>query len=315
MVAAASQVESRPKRPVLRYHGGKFRIANWIVSHFPNHKIYVEPFGGAGSVLMAKQRSYAEIYNDLDSQVVNVFRVLRDSDQAIELERLIRLTPFARDEFEHSYEPCEDPIERARRTILRSFMAHGTTSRRQNHTGFRAKNYVSRTNEPASWADYPAAIASFTARLSGVTLENQDATHVIRRHDSPDSLFYVDPTYLASTRPSFRSFARSRAYFSELTTDDHVRLAQLLNSLKGRVVLSGYPSPLYDELYRGWARHEKEACGDHGSRRLEVLWLNPACSGAAPKVTENSPASIPPAELAPLSSTQLSLCFERHELT
>src|ERR1041385_943962 len=109
---------SIPTRPVVRYHGGKWNLAPWIISHFPPHRIYVEPFGGAASVLLQKPRSYAEIYNDLDQEVVNVFRILRDRKAARELERLLRLTPFARDEFCHSYgrDDKERPsrIERAR---------------------------------------------------------------------------------------------------------------------------------------------------------------------------------------------------------
>jgi len=111
-----------PTRPVLRYHGGKWRLASWIISHFPPHRVYVEPFGGAASVLLRKPRSYAEVYNDMDGEIVNVFRVLRDPARARELERVLRLTPFAREEFELSYIRDEDPIEQARRTIVRAFI-------------------------------------------------------------------------------------------------------------------------------------------------------------------------------------------------
>ncbi len=106
-------------RPVLRYPGGKYRIAKWIISYFPQHKFYVEPYCGAASVLMRKPRTEGEIINDLDGDVVNVFRVLRDPEQAKELERLVRLTPFAYEEYKRSYDATEDPIERARRTIFR----------------------------------------------------------------------------------------------------------------------------------------------------------------------------------------------------
>src|SRR3990172_7088785 len=102
-----------PTRPALRYFGGKWRLAPWIVSHFPAHRIYVEPFGGGASVLIRKPRSYGEIYNDIDSHVVNVFRVLRDPQTADELEQLLRLTPFARDEFVLAREPSLDPVEDA----------------------------------------------------------------------------------------------------------------------------------------------------------------------------------------------------------
>src|SRR5690606_6837914 len=96
-------------RPIIRYHGGKWRIAPWIISHFPEHRVYVEPFGGGGSVLLRKPRSYAEVYNDLDGEIVNLFRVARDCGD--ELIRSVELTPFARDEFMLAYEETEDPIE------------------------------------------------------------------------------------------------------------------------------------------------------------------------------------------------------------
>jgi DNA adenine methylase len=126
-----------PERPILRYHGGKFRLAPRIIAHFPPHRVYVEPFGGAGSVLMRKEPSFAEVYNDLDGEVVNVFRVLRDPDRAERLRTLLELTPWSRIEFRACYEPADDPIEQARRTIACSFMAHGSTSIRLNRTGFR----------------------------------------------------------------------------------------------------------------------------------------------------------------------------------
>lgn len=138
-----------PRRPILRYHGGKWMIAKWIISHFPEHRIYVEPFGGAGSVLMKKPRSFAEVYNDLDDNVVNVFRILRDPDKAAQLSRLIDLTPWSRTEFFASYEETEDDLERARRTIVRTLMGFGTTGQMLNRTAVFAEK-LSETTTPAS---------------------------------------------------------------------------------------------------------------------------------------------------------------------
>lgn len=120
------RTERAPRRPVLRYHGGKWRLAPWICAHFPAHRLYVEPFGGAASVLLRKPRSYGEIYNDLDGEIVNVFRVLRDNGHA--LRAALELTPFAREEFAESYMPHSDPIEQARRTIVRSFQGFGSAA-------------------------------------------------------------------------------------------------------------------------------------------------------------------------------------------
>lgn len=110
------------ERPVLRWHGGKWILAPWIISHFPKHRIYTEVFGGAASVLMRKNRSYAEVYNDIEGEVVNLFRILRDERAAGRLKEVLELTPFARDEWELSYKPTEDVIEQARRTVIRCFV-------------------------------------------------------------------------------------------------------------------------------------------------------------------------------------------------
>lgn len=130
-----------PTRPVLRWHGGKWRLAPWIIGHFPPHRIYVEPFGGAASVLMRKPRAYAEVYNDLDHLVVNLFRVLRDPARGGALIEALRLTPFAREEFEESIEPGEEPLEMARRLVIRSFMGFGSNAHSicpHTRAGFRA---------------------------------------------------------------------------------------------------------------------------------------------------------------------------------
>ncbi len=115
-----------PTRPIVRYHGGKWMLAQWIIAQFPAHRVYVEPFGGGGSVLLRKPRSYAEIYNDLDGEIVNLFLMARDHGE--ELRRALELTPFARVEFMESYEPSENPIEQARRTVARSFMGFGSNA-------------------------------------------------------------------------------------------------------------------------------------------------------------------------------------------
>lgn len=265
------------KRPVLRYHGGKFRIASWIIKQLPEHRIYVEPFGGAGSILMRKPRSYAEVYNDLDGDVVNVFRVLRDPASAELLRRLCELTPFSRREFRDSYEPATDPVERARRTILRTYMSHGTTGRRGNTTGFRAKAYRQNQTGAVDWATWPSAVPAMVDRLSGVTIEERDAKLLIAQQDSTDTLFYVDPPYPWSTRQAemrWRS-RQDKAYAVEMTDDQHRELAEQLTRVDGLVVLSGYPCDLYDrECYPGWRRVERGAIADRGKRTTEVLWFN-----------------------------------------
>jgi DNA adenine methylase len=250
-------------RPALRYHGGKWRIAPWIISHFPQHSLYCEPFGGGASVLLRKKPSTQEVYNDLDAEIVNVFRVLQRPEQAEELRRLLTCTPYARAEYELSYEASDSPVESARRTIIRSFMGHtsnAVTSRYRN--GFRHR----RNDAPGpslEWTRYPDHVSSFVTRLRGVVLECLPAMRLIPRYDTRSTLFYVDPPYLLSTRT-----AHTCSYRHEMSDEDHVALAEMLHSVSGMVVLSGYDSPLYRELYADWNivtknvhSNEKCACG------------------------------------------------------
>lgn len=258
-------------RPVLRYPGGKFKMAQWIISHFPPHGLYCEPFGGAGSVLMQKPRAQGEIYNDLDGDVVNVFRVLRNCEQAKELEHLCRLTPFAYEEYKNAYEPSDNPVERARRVIFRSFASIGSDGVTRRNAGFRGlKNNDTSVTAAKEWSRYPNVIASFVERLQNVLIEQRDAIHLLDMYDRIETLFYIDPPYVMSTRSS-----SSVMYSNELSDDEHSKLANRLRSLQGKIVLSGYSSPLYDELYKGWRKVSKKATAQNGKGRVECLWLSP----------------------------------------
>ncbi len=271
-------------RPVLRYFGGKWRLAPWILSHFPSHRTYVEPFGGGASVLLRKERSYAEVLNDLDDTVVNVFRVLRNPEQAARLAELCRLTPFARAEFEVAYTHTDDPVELARRTVFRSFAGFGsgatidtrTRGTAPTPTGFRANTTRSRTTPAHDWSNYPDCIAAFCERLQGVVIEHRPAVSVMQSHDGPETLHYVDPPYPHLTRGLGKGgLQQSGRYRHEMSDDDHRALAETLRGLRGAVVLSGYACDLYDrELFPDWQRVEKSTHADGARRRTEVLWLN-----------------------------------------
>ena len=235
----------------------------------------MEPFGGAGSVLLRKERSYGEVWNDLDGEVVNLFRVLR-SDDAGRLVENIRLTPFARDEFERGYDLTDDPVERARRLVVRSFMGFGAAGANFQSTGFRANSNKSGTTPSHDWANYPDALRAIVARMAGVTVESRDAGEIIHHHDSAETLHYVDPPYVHDTRCD----SGKHRYAHELTIEDHRALLDVLRGLTGMVVLSGYPHPLYDDTLADWRRVEREARADGARPRTEVLWLNPACAEA-----------------------------------
>ena len=152
-------------RPPLRYLGSKWKLAPWIVSHFPPHRIYTEAFGGAASVLLRKPRCHGEVYNDLDGEVVNLFRVLRNPAQARELVRLVSLTPFAREEFELSCLPDGDPIEQARRTVARSFMGFGSNAVQVGNTGFRGNTSRIGGTPAGDWLGMPRALEEVADRF------------------------------------------------------------------------------------------------------------------------------------------------------
>lgn len=267
-------------RPVLRWHGGKWMLAPWVMSFFPKHRVYVEPFGGAASILLRKERSYAEVYNDLDANVVNLFRVLRDEAAAARLRDLLELTPFARIEFVEAYEGAEDPVEAARRLIVRAFMGHGSDSATGSVTSFRSNSNRLGTTPAHDWVNYPQALPIAIERLRGVIVEQRDALDVMRQHDGPTTLHYVDPPYVHSTRTWVTSGKGKGNYRHEMTDTDHRRLLRGLKALEGMVVLSGYPSALYDKALKGWYHHETPAIADGGRKRTEVVWLNRACAVA-----------------------------------
>jgi DNA adenine methylase len=264
------------ERPSLRYHGSKWRLAPWVISNFPptdQYDCFVEVFGGGAGVTQRKPRSKIEVYNDLDTQVVNFFRILRDAEQKPRLINLLDLTPFSRDEFELSYEPAPDPVEAARRFVTRCFLGHGTCSMDPDDSnGFRSCDIRAGKSYAREWAGVPAAIAVCADRFTGVTIENLDYRKLIPKFDSPRTLFYVDPPYPQSTRVS-----GGKGYVHEMCDADHRQLSWLLERVKAKVAISGYPCRLYDELYATWRRVEKAttANGQVGSvPRTEVLWMN-----------------------------------------
>lgn len=256
-------------RPALRYYGGKFKIADWLISHFPDHTTYVEPFAGGASVMLRKSPSPAEILNDLDENVVNYFRILRE--KPLELKRLIDFTPFSRAEVYLACEPTDDPLERARRFHVRSWQTmHGAPHMGRNGWRFKRGGHKDRT--PAvDWAD-TARLPAIAERLKAVMIERDDALAVIRRFDAPSTLFYCDPPYVRASRSD--RWARC-GYRLEMDDDGHRALAELLHQVKGMVVLSGYPSELYSELYRGWLMRSKTAFSARNRERTEVLWISP----------------------------------------
>lgn len=284
-------IAAKPSRPTLRYHGGKWRLAPWVVSHFPPHRIYVEPFGGAASVLLLKPRAYAEIYNDLDEEIVSLFRVLRDPRHAAALQRMVELTPFARSEFDASYESSEDPVEQARRTLVRSWMGQGSSGLRGHKTGFRANPDREHSTAMDNWVTWPNVIPAIVARLRGVAIERRPALELIEIHDRPDRLLYLDPPYLFETRSQKRKGNDLyHGYRHELTDEDHCELLARVLVSSAMIIISGYSAPLYERALSSWRRFEKHTVADKAKPRIEVLWLNPACADALDRLGRTSHA-------------------------
>ena len=265
---------SAVSRPIMRYNGGKWRMAKNILKLFPPHEIYVEPFGGGAGILLQKPKSKIDVYNDLDGDIVNLFRVVREYPE--ELARLVEWTPFAREEFELSYEMTDDPIERARRTLVRSFMGFGSAAATKGSTGFRGMDGGSHSYN--RWNKHPKAIIAISERLKSCVIENLPYAKILDRHDSENTLFYLDPPYLMSTRTSITTTSGGRYYNHEMTDEQHMEMLERVKRVKGMVVISGYASDLYDSVLDGWIRYsfQARASGHRGTvMREEVVWCKP----------------------------------------
>jgi DNA adenine methylase len=255
---------SKITSPPLRYPGGKWRIASWIIAQFPPHVCYVEPFCGGAAVLFAKQPSTYEVINDLDNDVINFFEVLRR--QPDELMRLLSLTPFARAEYELSYEKSNDPLENARRFYVRCRQSWGYLGAQ---SGWRYQKTLARGKRlQDEWNDLDGLYAA-ADRLKNVFIEHDDALKIIARYDAPGTLFYVDPPYVGTSR------SRQNHYVHEFSDLAHCELAGMLNHVAGSVILSGYPSQLYDDLYPGWLTYETRVQTNGKGSRIEKMWISP----------------------------------------
>lgn len=260
-----------PKRPALRYYGGKWKLAPWIISFFPEHDSYVEPCGGAASVLLQKPRSKLETYNDLDGNVVNFFQVLRDMPD--ELIEKIRLTPWARGEYELSKNPAEDPLENARRFFVCGWMSISGMAFEMS-TGWRSSSFNGQSFVPhlQQKEHTEKALYDVAERLLGVQIENRDALYIIARYvRNQETLVYFDPPYVKDTRVA------KKQYSLEVEDSFHVDAAAALRECPGMVVISGYNCELYADLYEnhGWERVDKNSLCNTGAINTESLWLSP----------------------------------------
>lgn len=248
---------------VLKYPGAKNRIAGWICSYIPEHDVYLEPYAGSLAVLFNKKPSHIETVNDLNEEVVNYFRVLRDNPE--ELQKLIELTPYSRSEYEKAYEKTDNDIERARRFCVRCWMGFGCSNLYKN--GFKSGQQTNSPNPAKSWAKLPEIMKAASGRLKNVQIECLPALELINRYDTEDVFMYIDPPYLWGTRKKY-------LYKHEMDNEGHEELVKVLVKHPGKILLSGYDNALYNDYLSGWRKAYKRTAAENGLSRTEVLWMN-----------------------------------------
>lgn len=262
-------------QPVLRYPGAKWALAPWIVSHFPPHEAYVEPFFGSGAVLLRKPPSRSELINDVDGAVVAFFRLLRDRPE--ELAAALALTPYSRDELRHCARDDEalDDVERARRFAVACWQTRGGGQGRR-YPGWRFDMYGAANKSLAgTWATLPDRIRDVAQRFARVAIENRPALEVLeilsRADKGRHSLVYADPPYLMGS-------IDPRLYKHGMREAEHAELLEALDRFEGAVVLSSYDHPLYEDRLRHWATVRRRTRNQVNDARTEVLWLNPVAA-------------------------------------
>lgn len=265
--------------PVLKYPGSKWSLADWIISHMPPHTTYLEPFFGSGAIFFTKRPATVETINDIDGNVVNLFRVIRDYPE--KLAALIEFTPWARYEYtqvltnagdDEYFIHTGDPVEDARRFLVRMWQARGSiaTDKSSWRHDVQGRNGSSC---PREWANIPARILTTAKRLKMAQIECRPALELIEKYRQPGVLIYADPPYPRKT-------VSRRMYKHMMTDADHEKLLNALDNHPGPVLLSGYACPLYDEWLKHWIRKTKRAIAELGREREEVLWLNPVAAAS-----------------------------------
>lgn len=264
----------------LKWYGGKTRLARQLLPLIPEHKTYVEVFGGSAALLFAKDVSKLDVINDLNSGLVNFYRVLRNPERSIRLKYLLDLTPLSREEFlfcRDTWRNCDDEVEKAYRWFVMMRQSYGGVGKTiGNSITDGTKGSGSATRGFLSSID---RFPEIHQRLRGVQIENLDFRLLIEKYDRPTTFFYLDPPYVHSTRKS------KKEYDHEMSNEDHVDLVEILLNIKGKALLSGYAHPIYDKLERaGWKRHNFDTTASitngkqsdiSKTRRIESVWVKP----------------------------------------
>lgn len=259
-------------RAVFRYPGSKWSIANWIIAHFPNgyeKMLYLEPFAGSGAVFFNKNPSAVETINDLDSDIVNLFHVLRNHPN--ELKEALLLTPYSREEYDKAFEHADEPVEKARRYMVKTTQAIG--AKLNSKCGWRNHKQLKIGGTACKWAGITDTIDAAAAKLRGSTtnlvqIEHMDALRLIRRYNTPDALIYLDPPYVRSSRKS------GALYKCEMNDVQQEELLKIISSSRAKIIISGYRNELYDKYLPGWETDSTMSQTTSTAMAEETIWMN-----------------------------------------
>lgn len=256
-------------RTMLRYPGSKQRIAPWIIEQMPKHHSYLEPYFGGGAILFNKEPSRIETINDLDDDVINLFRVIKNSVAREKLIKEIVLTPYARQEYDEAFPVNPElllPVDRAKNFLIRSGMGHGF--RLCEKCGWKKDVYAREAAYAVRyWNDLPEVITNVAQRLKMVQIEHKPAVELIKAFNHDNVLIYADPPYVMSTRTR-------KQYRHEMTDEEHAELCKTLLLHTGPVILSGYDNDIYNKYLHGWRKISTPARAENSLPRTEVLWMN-----------------------------------------
>lgn len=264
----------RKMKAVLKYPGSKWNIANQIINLVPEHHSYVEPYFGSGAVLFNKPISAIETVNDLDYDVVNLFRCIREDSE--KLARLVAATPYSRSEYDDTYRidtfeimVSNNPYHKALRFLIRCWQGYGYRTNGykvgwKNDVQGREKSYAL-----LNWYHLPERILEVAERLRQVQIENRPALEVIKRFNYKNVFMYIDPPYVLKSR-----VGGQKQYKHEMADADHEELLKELLQNKAKIMISGYESDMYNEYLKDWNKVYFKSCAECGKPRNEVVWMN-----------------------------------------
>lgn len=253
------------RKCALKYPGAKNRIAGWICGNIPAHDVYLEPFFGSGAVFFNKQPAKIETINDLDDNVVNYFKVIREKSD--ELISALRMTPYSREEYNRSFDDMENDsdVEMARKFAIKCWMGFGCSNLYRN--GFRSSQQSKSPNTTKEWNEFPDRLLFVAERLKEAQIEKLPAIELIKRYDTSDVFIYADPPYLRGIRKDY-------LYKHEMSDQEHIELLETLKKHPGKVMISGYESEIYNDILSGWRKIHKTTQAEAGIKRTETLWMN-----------------------------------------